>query len=192
MATYIKEIKKNVVLPENKTVKDFMNDYEMWNGCEDGLKNEGYSFPDSIKEKNKSIQKQEEAKKLQKKRRNNKKARKEQYNIDKYDRTKDPFYGKSMDERKQLQKEYRKYLQDQEQQKDNRMKEMMEHMSKMSESEQKEYISKLMSEMGTTPEEVEKEVKKEEELTQNETIIEEVKEKELTEKSENIIEEEKQ
>lgn len=174
MATYIKEIKKNVVLPENKTVKDFMNDYEMWNGCEDGLKNEGYSFPDSDKEQNKSIKKQETVKKLQKKRINNRKARKEKYNIDKYDRTKDPFYGKGIDERKQLQKEYRKYLQDEQQQKDNRMKEMMEHMSKMSESEQKEYISKLMSKMGTTPEEVEKEVKKEEELTQNETIVEEV------------------
>ena len=179
MATYIKEIKKNVVLPENKTVTDFINDYKMWNGCEDGLKSEGYSFPDSDKSKNKSIQKQEEAKKLQKKRRNIKKTRKEQYNLDKYDRTKDPFYGKDLSERKRLQKEYSKYLKDEKEQKDSRMKEMMEHMSKMSESEQKEYISQLMSQMGTTTEEVEKEVKKEldnKKIEENENVIEEITE----------------
>ena len=61
----------------------------------------------------------------------------------------------------------------------------MEHMSKMSESEQKEYISKVMSEMGTTPEEVQKEVEKEleNETKESENVIEELKD------SESIIEE---
>ena len=80
-----------------------MNDYEMWNGCEDGLKNEGYSFPDSIKEK--SIQKQEEAK--YRKRRNNKKALKK--NMLQINMIEQPIFEKVW---MQLQKEYRKYLQD--------------------------------------------------------------------------------
>ena len=153
-STYIKQINKNVILPEGKTTTDFMNDYNMWNGCESGLKDEGYHFPDSEKTKNKIIQKQEEHNKLQKKRKNNKKAKKEKYNTGKYDRKSHPFYGKPLDERKRLQKEYGKYLQDEKQTKENRMKEMMEHLSTMSEEEQKEYMAKLMSDMGTTPEEL--------------------------------------
>tara|TARA_Y100000591_G_scaffold297975_1_gene289403 strand:- start:235 stop:708 length:474 start_codon:yes stop_codon:yes gene_type:complete len=141
---YISEKKMNVILPENKSKSDFINDYDMWNGDLVALQSDGYNFPELDKKNNKIKSNNDFKKKLQEKKKNNKKEQKEKYNTGKYSRSSDPFYGKPLNERIKMQKQAKSMMKQEEMMKDNRMKEMMEHLSKMSESQQKEYINKVL------------------------------------------------
>lgn len=149
---YISKIKKNVILPENKTVEKFIQDYEMWNGCPEGLKMEGYLFPENEKVEKNTILHQEKQNELRKKRQLRKKQKKEQYKIDQYNREKHPFYGKKMSDRVQLQKEAQQQMDNQKLMKDEQMKKIMEHMSTMTEEEQKEYMNQMLSQNQINPE----------------------------------------
>tara|TARA_B100000401_G_scaffold437951_1_gene384883 strand:- start:22 stop:513 length:492 start_codon:yes stop_codon:yes gene_type:complete len=142
---YISEKKMNVILPENKSKSDFINDYDMWSGDLIALQSDGYIFPELDKKNNKIRSNNDLKKKLQEKKKNNKRAQKEKYNTDKYSRSSDPFYGKTLNERIKLQKQAKEMMKEEKVMKDNRMKEMMEHLSKMSESEQKEYINSMLA-----------------------------------------------
>lgn len=141
---YISQKNVNVILPENKSKSDFIKDYDMWNGDLTALELDGYKFPEVEKKKNKVKANNDYKKKQQEKIKSNRKSVKERYNTDKYSRSSDPFYGKTLSERVKMQKDAKKMMDQQKLMDSNRMNEMMEHISKMSESEQKEYMNSLL------------------------------------------------
>jgi len=145
LPVYIAKIKNNVILPENKTVENFIQDYEMWNGCPEGLKIEGYLFPENDKVEKNTILNKEKQNELRKKRQLRKKHKKDQYKTDKYNREKHPFYGKNLSDRIELQKDAQKQMDNKNLMKDDQMKKIMEHMSSMTEEEQKEYMNQMLS-----------------------------------------------
>lgn len=65
--------------------------------------------------------------------------------LNKYSRESDPFYKKPMAERIQLQKQYKNMLKEEQEFKDNKMKEIMTKMQHMTEQEQQTYLNELLS-----------------------------------------------
>ena len=65
--------------------------------------------------------------------------------LNKYSREKDPFWKTPLNERIQLQKQYRTMLQEEKDFKEKRMKEIMENMQNMSEQDQQDYLKQLLS-----------------------------------------------
>ena len=65
--------------------------------------------------------------------------------LNKYSREANPFYKKNLTERIQLQKQYKNMLSQEEEFRNNKMKEIMTKMQHMSEQEQQTYLNELLS-----------------------------------------------